>query len=455
MSLQKTIILIAFIAKILNMPSIAASEESGDPILYDKIEIPQHLLSESGFGGDIRIGDLDGDGYADYVVYRSADNALKPCFIGAFKRNGEILWKAGSGGDQPARPGPVAVHDFDGDGAAEVLCFFIDSSVLPGRNSMANVVVQLRDGKNGSILRQNAPEEMRRCSGEGANWVHQRLLIADLRGSETPGDFIVKLGSELLAFDDKLNILWTYSIKWNEYSYCSAYIPSVGDIDGDGRDEINGGFYLLDDDGTPRWEGQIARHMDSVAIVPWDNENIRAVCSGYGHVLDFDGNAILRLGEQFVPHGQEVRVADFDRNLPGPEMIIRYDGHFPDVMFVANDLSIIKRYKINTSPNNTGMEPVQWFGANGPALLYNGGMLWYGDGRLFSELPELPEPTWGERMGWFHCIPANVCGDDREELVLYNPWEPCIRIYTPEPFVEDMYEGYRPGPRQYNVRLMD
>ncbi len=136
-------------------------------------------------------------------------------------------------------------------------------------------------------------------------------------------------------------------------------------------------------------------------------------------------------------------------------MIIRYNGHFPDVMLVANDLGIVKRFKINESPNNTGMEPVKWFGADGPALLYNGGMLWYGDGRLFAEIPELPQPTWGERMGWFHCIAADVCGDTREELVLYNPWDRFIRIYTPAPFREDAFDSYKAGPGQYNPRLMD
>ena len=39
-------------------------------------------------------------------------------------------------------------------------------------------------------------------------------------------------------------MLWTYEIKWNEYGKCSAYIPAVGDIDGDGKDEVNGGYYL-------------------------------------------------------------------------------------------------------------------------------------------------------------------------------------------------------------------
>jgi hypothetical protein len=81
-----------------------------------------------------------------------------------------------------------------------------------------------------------------------------QLSDHSLRGTPYPQDVIVKLGDTLLAFDNKLDLLWQYDIQWNEYSRCSAYIPSVGDINGDGRDEINGVYYILNADGPPRWE---------------------------------------------------------------------------------------------------------------------------------------------------------------------------------------------------------
>jgi hypothetical protein len=48
-----------------------------------------------------------------------------------------------------------------------------------------------------------------------------------------------------------------------------------------------------------------------------------------------------------------------------------------------------------------------------------------------------------------------VCGDSREEVVVYNPWDKNVYIYTPAPLKEREYNEYKPGPRQYNVRLMD
>ncbi len=427
-----------------------------------RIDIPDTLLEEGPeeirFGGDIRIGDLAGDGSVDFLVYRSEDDAhdgggMKPCFMAAFDLEGDILWQVGEGGRQPSRPGPVAIHDIDGDGESEVITFWLNPEVDCPPTSLRNVVLQIRDGKSGTVEKQSAPEALLACEGEGANWVHQRLLICNLRGESSPRDFVVKLGKTILAFDQDLQVLWSYSNPWDEYTRCPAYIPSVGDIDGDGRDEVNGGYFLLDDDGSVMWEEQWGRNMDSVAIAPWDAGQMRAFGSGFGHVLDEKGNVILKLGEALVPHGQELRVADFDPKTPGPEMAIRYEGHKTAVMLVGLDGQVIRRFELNESPNNTGMEAVFWSGPEETALLYNGGQLWKGDGQRYAVLPDLPAPVGDKRQGWYHCIPADLWGGPGEEVVIYNPWDRFVAIYgserDPEPKV------YRPTERQYNARLMD
>jgi hypothetical protein len=439
-----------------------AAEQASLPILYRKVAVPPEATApaEGGpragrYGGDVRIGDLTGDGRCDFVVYRSADGGMKPCFLAAFDMEGRLLWKAGAGGGQPARPGPVAVHDIDADGCAEVICFFHDPRVACEPASLADAAIQVRDGRTGRILRRAAPKELTDRRGRGPNWVHQRILVANFRGRKRPRDFLVKLGDTLVAFSDELRVLWTYRIRWNEYSRCSAYIPAVGDIDGDGRDEVNGGYYLLDARGRALWARQLGRHMDSVAIEQWDGGRVRAICSGFGHVMAADGQVVLRLGERLVPHGQEVRVARFTAETPGKQMMIRYNGHRPDVMLVGNDGRVLRRFRLNSSPNETGMEAVQWFGRERPALLYNGGVLWRGTGEVFAELGGLPEPRGQAKMGWYHCIPADVCGDRREEVVVYNPWDRYVYVYTPAPLAEKAYRGYRPTARQYNARLMD
>jgi hypothetical protein len=444
------------------------------PVLFHKIAIPQSLLvTRAGvtFGGDLRIGDLTGDGKCDFVVYRCNHGApsgahqggMKPCFLGAFDLEGKLLWSQGEGGNQPSRPMSVAVHDMTGDGAAEVICFWHkpDTAVEADWQSLADVVVQVRDGRTGRVLREAAPPEVtqrHRKDPVGANWVHQRILVANFRGTPTPRDFVVKLGDTLVACDEHLRVLWTYRTTWIEYSQCPAYIPAVGDLDGDGRDEVNGGYFVLRPDGTPVWEKRIGRNMDSVAIAPWDGGRVRAICSGFGHVLDADGNVILRLGPELVPHGQEVRVGNLRQDLPGPEMVLRWNGHDTDVYVVSSaNGAIVDRLKLNFSPTNVGMEVVYWSGADRAGLLYNGGWLWDLHQKQGTRLPDLPPPNGNNvhRMGFYHAIPADVCGDGREETVLWDPTAAQVFIYTPAPLDEKAYTGYRAGPRQYNPRLMD
>ena len=448
--------------------------ESGQPILYRKLAVPQEFVISAGgaeFGGDVRIGDLTGNGRCDFLVYRCNHGApsgahmggLKPSFMGAFDIEGKPLWRQGKGGNHPSRPMSVAVHDIDGQPGAEVVCFWHQPrpEIQADWRSLADMVVQIRDGRTGQVIRQAAPKaitERRMKDPLGSNWVHQRILLADFRGSGSPRDFVVKLGDTYVAMDAALNLLWTYRSKWVKYSQCPAYIPSVGDIDGDGRDELNGGYFVLESDGRPLWEQQLGQNMDSVAIAQWDNGNPRAVCSGLGHVLDAHGKVIIRLGEELVPHGQEVRVADFLSGFPGPEMVVRWNGHRTEVLVVSSDTGqIVGRLDLNSSPTNVGMEPIYWSGVERPALLYNGGWLWNLESGQGRPLPDLPAANGNKvhRMGFHHAIAADIVGDRREELVVWDPTARHIFIYTPAPLDETARTAYRAGPRQYNPRLMD
>jgi hypothetical protein len=437
------------------------------PVLHRVVKVPSEFrLTETvdgtnvTYGGDVRMGDLRNTGSADFLVYRSVGDAhdgggMKPCFLGAFDIDGTPLWRQGDGGTQPTRPGPVAIHDIDGDGRTEVVCLFHDPSIEAAPTSMANVCIQIRDGETGEIKGQAAPEGLRACEGEGPNWAHQRIMIANFRGRSTPQDFVIKLGEHILAFDSSLDLLWEYVCPWTDYGHCPSYIVAVGDIDGDGRDEVNGGYFLLDHDGSALWENDIAPHMDSVAVDLWDKGRMRAICSGYGHVVDASGEVVLALGEAHVPHGQEVRVGCFSGERRDPHMVIRHNGHCASALVVDTSGRVVNELEMNATLNNTGMEVVRWNGVDGPDLLYNGGMLWDPLSGGGVTLPDLPLPEAVGRMAWYHCIPANVCGDAREELVLYNPWDTGIYIFTQNNNAPVAAPDLKFGPRQYNARLMD
>ena len=65
--------------------------------LYKRVAIPDIFLNETegkAWGGDIRIGDLTGDGTVDLLVYKSL-GGIHPCFLGAFTLAGEPIWSFG------------------------------------------------------------------------------------------------------------------------------------------------------------------------------------------------------------------------------------------------------------------------------------------------------------------------------------------------------------------------
>ncbi len=457
---------------------VGAEPVGSRALLWREVRVPEAMLGDGPAGpcgGDVRIGDLDGDARVEFVVYRNLAG-LKPAFIGAFDLDGEPLWTFGDparvvtvieedgeerrGLEAPERPGPVAVADLDGDGRTEVLALVPAEGVERSHHwGMDGVELVLLDGATGEVKRRAVSEELRAADGyvEGdllkANYVHLRLMICDLRGSGSPRDFVLKAGKDVFAFTGEFELLWTYECPWNRYPEHCCYIPAVGDVDGDGRDEVNLGNAVIDDNGTPMWERFLGRNNDSVLVEEWDGRP-RAICSGYGHVLDERGEPIVRLGPDLVAHGQEIRCADLRADSEGPELAIRYEGHEARVMIVGQGSGVLDRFEVPASPNNTGLEVVRWHGADVPAVLYSPAALVDGHGRLVSDLPALPEASGGNQ-GWFHCFPADVCGDGREEVVLYDPLAASVFIYTPEPLDEAAYSGYRHTARQYNARLMD
>ncbi len=445
--------------------------------LYKRVAIPDVFLNETdgkAWGGDIRIGDLTGDGTVDLLVYKSI-GGIHPCFIGAFTLEGEPLWSIGDKHLEirdadakdtylttisPDRPGPVAIYDIDADGQVEVICFWIDAAAPEtSKWDLSAIRVMILDGATGAVKRSATPDALRQCNAyaEGErhipNYVHQRLMIANFSGNAQPQDFVVKVGVNVLAFNHELEQLWQYTDAWFRYPKHSAYIPAVGDFNGDGLDEVNGGNYGLAADGTVLWNRYFGENTDSVLVTEWNGDK-RAILSGGGQVVDAEGHPILSLGFDLVPHGQEIRCGKLLSDVSEDALVIRYNGHHPDLMVVDKDGQIRSRFHVDETPNNTGLEVIRWHGIGNPELIYSPAALYNSVGEKVGTFPELPPPTGG-RMGWYHCFPADVCGDAREEVILYDPYSDAVYIYTPSPFQPDLFDAYQHTERQYNTRLMD
>ena len=457
-------------------------------ILYQKLNIPEPFLSHTpaadgltaqAWGGDIRIGDLTGDGQVDFVVYKSLAG-IKPCFIGAFDLVGQQLWSFGvkdletmeTGtsnklrATSPGRPGPVVIYDIDQDGKSEVICLFADTDLLSGNTAtdpwdMSQMELLILEGQTGEIKHRAKPEVLEQCDAyiDGelhlSNYIHHRLMVANFSGNPQAQDFVVKLGNHILAFNYRLELLWQYESHWYTYSKHAAYIPAVGDLDGDGLDEVNGGHFGLDNDGTPLWEKDLGLHLDAVLINQWGDQPA-AIMSGGGQVLNRNGQHLLKLGHEAVPHGQEVRCGKLCADIEGQQLVIRYNGHHPDLLVADYRGQILSRFQADESPNNTGLEIIRW-DDRGTDLIYSPTALYDGTGQKVVTFPDLPPPSGG-KMGWYHCFPANVCGDGKEEVILYDPYHHTIFIYTAdraESTNDQHFSGYQHTPRQYNARLID
>lgn len=69
-------------------PGISAAKSVPDPAVWRQGEIPEALLHTNTdragetvrFGGNVRLGDLNNDGKADLLVYRSVDGGMKVFF---------------------------------------------------------------------------------------------------------------------------------------------------------------------------------------------------------------------------------------------------------------------------------------------------------------------------------------------------------------------------------------
>lgn len=472
---MKSILVVIWSLLVAFVCGFSAWAEEGAVFRYRQIDIPSAFIATSGdhaFGGDIRIGDLSGTGVCDFVVYRSSqggdvrknDGGIKPCYIAAFDIDGNPLWEQGEGGEQPVRPGPVSVYDFDGDGSSEIACLWHrpDTNHPTDWLSLSDVVFQIRDGKTGRVLRERAIPEIasiRTSSPSHNTWPHQRTLVANFRGLDRPRDLLLKAGDTYVALTDQLEVLWTYQYRLKDDGNFPPKFPAVGDMNGDGRDEVYGGYFLLSPDGKPHWTQEKAQIMDSVTIHEWDSPNVRAISSGTPQIMGFDLNPILSLGDEIVPHGQELRVADFSAASPGTELAIRNHGHEAHLVVVGNSGKILQDFDLNEVPNNTGMESVYLQGPDRVALLFNGGLLWNLENRTSVELPDLPAANGKgvHRMGFYHAIPAEITGDGKEDLVVYDPTSTSVFIYSMDSGGLVSGEGARftAGPRQYNPRLMD
>lgn len=249
---------------------------------------------------DASVGDLDGDGEYEIVLHQSPrgrDNSRKgftdPPIFQAYKLDGTLLWEINLGINirEGAHYTQFMVYDLDGDGKAEFACKTADGTVdakgkvlgeknADYRNKDGYIIsgpeyLTIFDGQTGAELVTTnyipprfpttltpTPEQLKEVWGDGyGNRVDRFLACIAYLDGQRPSLVMCRgyyTRSVLAAWnwrDGTLQHLWTFDsddgTPGNEaYRGQGNHNLSVGDVDGDGRDEIIYGAAVINDDGT-------------------------------------------------------------------------------------------------------------------------------------------------------------------------------------------------------------
>ena len=291
--------------------------------------------------GDGSVADLDGDGQYEIVLKWDPSNArdnAQDGFTGnvildAYELDGKQLWRINLGTNirAGAHYTQFLVYDFDGDGRAEIACKTADGTIdgkgKPIGNADADYVNEVGrivsgpeyltvfDGSTGAALEtvDYVPGRGDICAW-GANECRanrsDRFLacVAYLDGIHPSPVFCRGYYGRLTIAawdwrDSKLSLKWFFDSDkgYPEYMGQGNHNLSVGDIDGDGRDEIVYGSSAYDDNGKPLYT------------------------TGMGH-------------------GDAMHLSDLDPDLPGLEVwAVKETGGWGSVMHSAGDGKILLR----------------------------------------------------------------------------------------------------------------
>lgn len=279
----------------------------------------KELALDPDYGGQwVVAGDLDNDGVPEVVSAENFNNVdvhhTSAC--AAQRLDGTVLWRWGApdkGRKTWHHDVACQIHDWDGDGFAEVV--LTDDTAI----------VEL-DGRTG--------QEKRRIPIERN--ASDCLVFCDLSGKGRPTDIIVKNRyDQLWAHNHAGELLWTAPRPGGSRT---AHQPLPVDLDNDGRDEVIAGYAVLNPDGTVRWRYEsdtIALnrgHLDCARIMqrgtrPEDWRIAMTFC-GANALVVADGNG-GHVWEVTGHHFESINIGRIAPGLPGNQIAVDID-HQPE-----------------------------------------------------------------------------------------------------------------------------
>ncbi len=313
-------------------PSKSYTLAAGSPVqqhLDIPLVIPPGGVTPSGESytynaNDASVGDLDGDGQYEVILKwdpsNSKDNSQSgytgSVYFDAYTLEGELLWRIDLGRNirAGAHYTQMAVYDLDGDGRAEVVLKTAPGTIdglgnnvlLPGDNASADYrnsngyiltgpeYLTVFDGLTGGQLatipfapqRGSASQwgdsygnRVDRFSVGVAYFDGQRPSVVFGRGYYGPQSGSFQSRNEVAAYDyrdGQLTERWLFQAATNgpnaEYIGEGAHSLTIGDVDGDGFDEVIYGASAIDHDGTGLYATGLG-HGDALHLSDMDPTN--------------------------------------------------------------------------------------------------------------------------------------------------------------------------------------
>lgn len=258
-------------------------------------------------------GDLDGDGRYEFVVSRlPAGGSALPSYLEAYRLDGTFLWRVDLGvnsytkdpglGSNDAPPAAISgfgdtagyrndddvtVYDLDGDGKAEVLVrtatgtTFADGAVIASTGATEQFISVIRGTTGVEVTRQPVPTDLLAYGPLSGNFGigyfdgRKPSLVTKLvtRGPGKNGAGFQWLVAAWDFDGTQLTERWKWVADLDPAKRNGAnrfHQIRVVDLDGDGKDEVADGNYVLDDDGTLKYVVDQAIHGDRFHIGDFD-----------------------------------------------------------------------------------------------------------------------------------------------------------------------------------------
>ncbi len=422
---------------------------------------------------DASVGDVDGDGTYEVIlkwdptiVNDNAGGYSGKQIFDCYKLDGTKLWRIDLGINVNAGPhyNQFMMYDFDGDGKAEMILKTADGTVDGKGTVIGNATVDYRS-TSGWV--QQGPEFLTVFNGltgvamstityqpardNTADWGdtygnrQDRFVsaVAYLDGAKP--SLIVGRGyyNRLVRAaynwrNGQLTMLWKFDSKapthpeYNAYSGQGNHQMTIGDVDGDGKDEVINGSSVINDDGKPLWT------------------------YGMGH-----GDALHMTDMDLDRPGQEIWINLESPGSYSPMGLRQYDAKTGQTNWGIETTGDVGRsMAADLDPNYKGYE--MWGSSGGNVYdskgnsisasvpSYNFGIWWDGDlgrelfdrayidkwspttksaGRLYTIYQDAPVSTNNSTKST-PCLQADILGDWREELILRRSDNTGLVIFT-------------------------